>query len=76
MIQKYVEVVCDGCEIKFVIPKELYDAAMIDETTSFYCPYGHRLCFDEEARQRELEDKFEEPKKQPYLKLVVNNETE
>ena len=73
MIRKYCEVVCDGCDTRFVLPKPLYDAAMANSSVSFYCPYGHRLCFDEEARKREQEDKNTEVKN-PQLRLVVNND--
>lgn len=74
MIKKYYEVLCDGCETRFVLPKELYDSAMANSNVSFYCPYGHKLCFDEEARKREQTDKLIEVKK-PQLRLVVNNDT-
>jgi len=75
MIQKYFEVICDGCNTKFVVPEELHKAALKSSDVSFWCPYGHKLCFDEKSRQKEIEDKLDENKK-PNLRLVVNNEVE
>ena len=48
--------------------------SMKNERINFYCPYGHRLRFDEAARKKEQADKLTEDKK-PNLRLVVNNET-
>lgn len=43
---------CYACHIRFGLPEEFNQAALLDKSIPFYCPNGHRQFYVEGALQR------------------------